>query len=570
MNRAVRATRTRPGRPRPRTVPGRRSEARPAPGAGAREGKRTVPARARARAHVFGPPTPKYAPSHGTVVCGFMRAMRPAATALLLFLLGCGGGGGGGGGSTDTSFYLVSSQPAAGSQNVPVDSTVSVVLSEAIDPATVKTDALAVGSLDAGAVPGTTVLVDDGVGTTLLWTPGATMAPIASHQCQISGKLRSVAGHALSGTRDFIFRTGNSGMPVNLPPASSLRSTIGHLNVGRRSHTATLLLDGRVLLAGGFTQATAITDTAETYLSETFTLVGDTMKQERAGHTATLLDDGTVLLAGGEYEVSVGQLATTDRAELFLPQSSTFVEVGPMGTERIDHAAIKLDDGRVLITGGSRIEAGHVIDLDSAEIYDPQTQTFSPVLAPMVHTRAAHVMERLASGKIVLVGGSDLDQRPEWFDQTTETFWPLAPPAAAQARFGAMSATFASGSMCVAGGDSLGTVLHVDATSAVVVNSGSGLDRPRAYGTATAIGGGEVLVVGGVDFTQGLTLHTADLVVEGGIAGSRTYGTELLFPVPMALHTATRLPDGAVLFCGGLNETYGAPEHDEAFLFTPP
>jgi hypothetical protein len=77
-------------------------------------------------------------------------------------------------------------------------------------------------------------------------------------------------------------------------------------------------------------------------------------------------------------------------------------------------------------------------------------------------------------------------------------------------------------------------------------------------------------VAGGFDLDRGFfLLHSIDLVVEGGIVGSNTYVTEVLFSVPMALHTATRLADGRVLFCGGLNEQSGQPELDVAFLFTP-
>ena len=137
-------------------------------------------------------------------------------------------------------------------------------------------------------------------------------------------------------------------------------------------------------------------------------------------------------------------------------------------------------------------------------------------------------------------------------------------------RWGAQSATFASGAACVAGGDVLGTVLYVEPATGYVQNTGSGLNARRAFGTATRYADGLILIVGGYAFSTGFLSPTCDAAIEGGIGGSRTYGCAMRFPTGMVWHTATRLLDGRVLFCGGLNEVGGAPELDAAYLFTPP
>ncbi len=489
----------------------------------------------------------------------------------------CGGGGGTSATTTyPSSFRAVTSIPTDGAQGVAVDSPVQVTFNKAIDPASVTADSLRVGVVGSGEIPGSTTLVEDGAGRTLAWLGETHLAPIATHAVRIQGGLRATDGDLLMGGTELTFRTGAGMPPVPLPGADQLRSAGGTLNIGRRSHTATLLADGRVLIAGGFVQSTAITDRAEMFYpgSETFNLLTPSMHQERAGHTATRLADGRVLLAGGWYETSPGQLASTARAETFDPVTGLFTEVGDMNVERVDHAAVRLADGRVLLTGGSRYQAGFLEDLDTAEIFDPNTNTFTLLPAHMAHTHATHVMADLGTGKIGIVGGSDIDLRPEYFDVSSGQFVALLPAADDAVRFGAMGASFASGSLSVAGGDTRGTVLYLDTSTTTLRNSGSGLAKARAYGTATRIANDRILVGGGVDaggYANGsyIILHSLDLVIEGGVGGSRSYATELLFPTPLAFHTATQLGDGRVLFCGGLNENGGQPELSVAFIFEP-
>jgi hypothetical protein len=496
--------------------------------------------------------------------------LRLVAVSSALALAACGGGGGGGGGGDgEPAFRVLSLDPENGATDVGLHQPVEVTFSLPVDVTTLGALPVTVGIIGEGSVPGSTLPVDDGTGTKVRFSPSAAMQPETNYVVFVSSGIRSTAGHALGGVTAFAFRTTGG---VDLPKPSQLRATFGALNVGRRCHTATLLGNGRVLVAGGFEQGTFVSDRAELYnpATETFTALTGRMAQPRAQHTATRLLDGRVLLVGGVYEASSAQLNTTWSAEVFDPATNTFTAVDDLGDPRHDHAALRLPDGRVLVTGGSTYVGGGLLDYDDAEVFDPVTATWSYWPSLMVHSHATHGMVDMGDGRWFLGGGSDVDLRCETFDLTTGTFSPLALAAGDQARFGAAVETFAGGDVAVVGGDLAGSVLHFFRSAGLVVTTGSNTNRPRAYGTATRISDDRILVVGGVDFSAGsFVLATVDLLVRGGAGGSSTYATSVRFPTGMANHTATVLADGRILFCGGLNTSGGSLERKGAYLFTP-
>ena len=181
--------------------------------------------------------------------------------------------------------------------------------------------------------------------------------------------------------------------------------------------------------------------------------------------------------------------------------------------------------------------------------------------------RAQHCAIMRADATVVLAGGSISDFRPEEYDFFGGAFTSMNQAASDARCFGAACAQFDSGAVAVAGGEVLGTVLHIN-TANFVQNTGSGLSRPRSYATATRIKRDQILVAGGIDFSNGSFIESScDLLIEGGFGGSNTFPTQVRFSTGMAFHTATILASGDILFCGGRNENGALPNKRNAFIF---
>ena len=166
----------------------------------------------------------------------------------------------------------------------------------------------------------------------------------------------------------------------------------GSLTVDRQLHTATLLVNGKVLITGGASVSLA---SAELYdpSTGTFTAIGD-MTTPRSNHSATLLPDGKVLVAGGGLW-SHGSVAS---AELYDPSTGAFSATGNMTAARMAHTATLLNTGKVLIAGG--IDGGNPAKpLPSAELYDPSAGTFTAT-GNMAKPRWYGVATLLSSGKM--------------------------------------------------------------------------------------------------------------------------------------------------------------------------
>ncbi|HWW13560.1 MAG TPA: kelch repeat-containing protein [Candidatus Dormibacteraeota bacterium] len=180
-------------------------------------------------------------------------------------------------------------------------------------------------------------------------------------------------------------------------PATGKFQPTGEMNQRRVGQIAVLLRSGKVLVAGGWVGQGG-TDSAELYDPATgkFTVIAK-MTTRRGRPSATLLADGDVLIAGGE-ERDNESLAS---AEIFHVKTLSFQATGSMRHARISHTATLLNDGRVLIAGGY---AGSVFS--SAELYDPKAGTFAET-AGLSTARCKHTAGLLPDGRVLIAGGSD-------------------------------------------------------------------------------------------------------------------------------------------------------------------
>jgi hypothetical protein len=188
-------------------------------------------------------------------------------------------------------------------------------------------------------------------------------------------------------------------------PAARTFTLTGSMTVPRAGQTITILRDGRVLLTGGVQNAGFRSElsSAEIYdpAAGTFSATGS-MSVPREGHTATMLRDGRVLIVGG----SDNGIHTVDSAEIYDPSSGTFSRTGHLNQPRVAHVAALLGTGKVLIAGGGRGGMpGGYISYDTAEMYDPATSSFTAMRAHMKSDRVGAAAVKLNDGRVLIVGG---------------------------------------------------------------------------------------------------------------------------------------------------------------------
>jgi hypothetical protein len=246
----------------------------------------------------------------------------------------------------------------------------------------------------------------------------------------------------------------------------------GTMSVPRTHSTATVLEDGRVLVVGGGSDASSAfksTNTAEIFDPATGNWTPTaSMASSRALHTATLLADGEVLVAGGAstYHGSKGTVRAT--AEIYDPKTASWRAAAPLSVARYHHTAVLLSDGRVLIAGGWSFTTNSDPSLATAEIYDPAADTWTAT-GSMAVGRARARMAALLDGRVLVVGGVDPAYRvmatAEIYDPATGRWQPTGRLATA-VMWPAM-AVLRDGRVVVAGGSLEALAGHVTAVCAI-------------------------------------------------------------------------------------------------------
>ena len=266
----------------------------------------------------------------------------------------------------------------------------------------------------------------------------------------------------------------------------------------------------------------------------------------RGEHAAVTLQNGKVLLLGNG----------PNPIDLFDPATNTFTPVASgASVPRTGQTATLLDSGHVLIAGGMD-NTGNV--LSSMEIFNPATSTFTPTVS-MNTARKYHTATLLPDGKVLLAGGLGefftTLQSAEVFDPATGGLTQINMQAARQEHTATL---LGDGRVLIAGGFMAGfgpTAELFNYGAQTFTATDGGLLTPRGRHTATALADGTVLIAGGTGNNE--TLSSAEIFEPSpaGFPNGRFVSAPGMF-APRDSHTATRLSDGSVLVGGGLYETW--------------
>ena len=305
---------------------------------------------------------------------------------------------------------------------------------------------------------------------------------------------------------------------------------------------AVTLQDGSVLITGGSSTFNDVFDPSANAGQGGLINVGN-LASNRYLHTATLLPNGKVLIAGGYLMVSpYGAVATT---ELYDPATGLCAAGLAMPTTRAYHTATLLRDGRVLLVGG---QDSSYNDLVSALLYNPADGTFTPTTGSLVAKRSYHTATLLSDGRVLIAGGTgnySTLSTTEIFDPATSTF--IAGPAMASVRSGHTATLLGDGRVLLAfGGKSSVEVMDISAATSTLVGS-----APAAitYHSATLMADGRVGLFGGqAGNAVSKWVHYFDPAMNALTLSSNSlaYGR--------MKHVSCLLPDGRVLVLGGAGD----------------
>lgn len=315
------------------------------------------------------------------------------------------------------------------------------------------------------------------------------------------------------------------------PGADVFSPVNGGMRYVRDLHTATLLPNGRVLIAGGFTTnaaSTGSTNTAEIYYPDAKRFIETSpMISSRSNHTAIMLPDGRVFVAGG---FGTGDVITGN-SEIFISTESRWMAAATMpgGCERAIHAPVQLRDGRILLIGGVNASG----PLSTTARYDPALNTWDCASVAAIGFGTAggvvglrsHTATLLFDGRVLVAGGNDglgEANKSYIYDPASNTWTSTDPLPLLEPRFNHTATALPNGAVMISGGSQrFGNVpqsietYHVNASSWVTGGGVSGVTfagGARAFHTMTLGLNNKMYAIGGSDGViggTGVSLYTS-------------------------------------------------------------
>ncbi len=346
--------------------------------------------------------------------------------------------------------------------------------------------------------------------------------------------------------------------PLTVDPAWTTTSSTAE---PRAEHAAVLLASGRALVAGrsetGFVDAEVFDPATATFA------VTSPMLEARARPALAPLGTGSTVLAIGGAEPCDGCAALAS-VELFDEVTGLFTAFPSMSTARVEHAAARLADGRVLGVGGNAGTPGSP-HLATSDIFDPSTGEFTPGPSLTV-ARSGHTLTPLAEGSALVAGGAPGPKLTERYVAASNTF--VAAGNLTDRRTDHDAALLTDGRVLVAGGrvpSSIDNVLAAEVFDpAAPVESAWGpageLGAPHPFGSLTALSGGRAIIAGGCCVTASAELFDP-------ARGSWIATTSL--QAARSGHAATALSDTTILVVGG-SDTGGPLASAEMFTLSVP
>ncbi len=340
--------------------------------------------------------------------------------------------------------------------------------------------------------------------------------------------------------------------PVGAATVGTFTST-GALATARADTQATVLTNGKVLVAAGLSGSGATaapTASAESYdpTAETWSSAGS-LTTARYDATTTLLPNGQVLVAGG-LTGATAPFGATNTAELYNPSSNTWSAAAAMTTARFGASATLLSNGSVLVAGGDTGNSTTATATNTAELYNPSTNSWSAA-GSLTTARAFASSTALSNGNFLVAGGEDgagnAIATAEQYNPSTNS-WTSA-GSLATARHDATATLLPNGQVLVAGGENGTTVL----TSAELYNpsnntwSTTGSMATARFGaTVGLLPDGTVLIAGGEDGSSN-PIATAERFnpSTGSFSATGSLGTARAFAASAVLS------DGYLLVAGG-------------------